>query len=128
MEDCIFCKIANGEIMPQIVWQDDSHIAFLDQNPIKPGHTLVIPKRHNDYVFDLDNGEYSKLFLAVKEVANRIKLKLNPKRVGVLVEGFGVPHAHVHLVPIDHGYELNPANAKTASAEELEKVIKIINA
>lgn len=129
MEDCVFCKIIKDEKSRQVIWEDENHIAFLDINPISPGHTLLIPKKHTDYFFDLDDREYTELMLKAKEVANKLKVKLNPKRVGVAVEGFGVPHVHVHLVPINRGHEMNPENAKPASVEELikiaDKILKI---
>jgi histidine triad (HIT) family protein len=94
----------------------------LDINPINPGHVLVIPKKHVDYLFDLEDKDYTALFLEAKKVAKGIKSALGPKRVGVAVEGFGVPHAHIHLVPINKGYELNPNNAKPMDKEELKKI------
>ena len=121
-ENCIFCKIINGEIPSIKIWEDEKHLAILDVNPINPGHTLVLLKKHEDYIFDLDDKEYQSLMLAVKKIAKIIKSKLNPKRVGIAVEGFLVPHVHVHLVPINHGNELNPERAKPSSREELEKI------
>jgi histidine triad (HIT) family protein len=123
MQDCVFCKIAKGEIPSQKVFEDEKYFAFLDANPINPGHTLVIPKKHTDYVFDLDNDEYEELFLEAKTLAKKIKSKLNPKRVGIVVEGFGVPHVHIHLIPINHARELDPHKAKPATKDELEEMM-----
>jgi histidine triad (HIT) family protein len=122
MNDCIFCKIAKGEIPSVKVWEDEKHLAILDVNPINPGHTLVLLKKHADYIFDLGDKEYQDLMLAVKKIAKIIKSRLNPKRVGIVVEGFLIPHVHVHLVPINHGNELNPERAKPSNKEELEKI------
>jgi histidine triad (HIT) family protein len=126
MNDCVFCKIIRGEIPTQKVWEDDKYFAFLDQTPIKPGHTLLLPKKHTDYVFDLPDDEYSELMLRAKELSKMLKTKMNSKRIGVAIEGFGVPHVHIHLVPINHGHELSPSDAKPATKDELEKVLNII--
>jgi histidine triad (HIT) family protein len=128
MENCIFCKIIKGEIPCVKIWEDEKHLAFLDLGQISPGHTLVIPKKHTDYIFDLEDDEYCELLLKGKEIAKKLKLKLNPKRVGLAVEGFGVPHVHLHMVPLNNGNELNPERATNPPIEELEKIAKIINA
>jgi histidine triad (HIT) family protein len=128
MENCIFCKIVKGEIPCVKIWEDEKYLAFLDLGQINPGHTLVIPKKHTDYIFDLEDNEYCELLLSGKKIAKKLKLKLNPKRVGLAVEGFGVPHVHLHMVPINNGNELNPERAAHPPIEELEKIAKIINA
>jgi histidine triad (HIT) family protein len=120
--DCIFCKIVEGEIPSVKIWEDEKHLAILDVNPISRGHALVLLKKHEDYIFDLEDKEYLSLMLAVKKIAKIIKDKLKPRRVGLLVEGFLVPHAHVHLVPINHVNELNPERARPSKKEELERV------
>ena len=107
MEDCVFCKIIKKEIEAPIVWENDSYIAFLDQHPIQPGHTLVVPKKHTDYIFDLEDSEYTELMLMAKDMAKKMKLTSNAKRIGMAVEGFGVPHVHVHLVPINNSGDLS---------------------
>src|SRR3989338_10600632 len=101
--DCIFCKIIDGEIPVVKIFEDKKYFAFLDMNPINPGHTLLIPKKHTDYLFDLSDDEYSELMLKAKYLAKLLKNKLAPKRVGILVEGFLIPHAHIHLVPLNKG-------------------------
>jgi len=126
MTDCIFCKIVKGEIPAVKVWEDENYIAFLDINPIQPGHTLVLPKKHSDDLFELDDRDYLELMIKSKEVAEMLKRKLKPKRIGVIVEGFAVPHVHVHLVPINKGGELNPERAKKATTEELNEIAKRI--
>jgi histidine triad (HIT) family protein len=125
MENCIFCKLAKEGSIHKI-WEDDKNMAFLDTNPIRPGHTLVIPKKHVGYIFDMDDKEYTDLMLASKKVAEILKKKLNPKRVGVLVEGFGVDHVHVHLVPIDNGGEVCLQYSKPASQDELKNIVNKI--
>ncbi len=126
MTDCIFCKIVKGEIPAVKIWEDEKHLAFLDVNPVNPGHTLIIPKKHNDYLFDLNDEEYNKLMLDAKKIAQLLKEKINPERIGVIVEGFAVPHVHVHLVPINHGGELSLSRGKPASTEELNKIAERI--
>jgi histidine triad (HIT) family protein len=120
--NCTFCKIAKGEIPSVKIWEDEKYLAFLDMNPINSGHTLLIPKKHTDYIFDLKNSEYSRLMLNTKKIANLLKEKLEPRRVGIAVEGFFVPHVHVHIVPLNKGNELNPERAKPMNQDELNKV------
>jgi histidine triad (HIT) family protein len=128
MKNCAFCKIVKGELPAVKLWEDEKYFIFLDNQPVKPGHVLVLPKKHTDYIFDLNDKEYIELMLKSKEVSKILKNKLNPKRVGIAVEGFGVPHVHVHLIPLDKGGEIDPANAKPASDEELNKIArKILN-
>lgn len=126
MNDCVFCKIAEGKIPAVKIWEDKKFIAILDINSINPGHTLLIPKKHDDYLFDLNDKEYSELMLKSKEVASILKKKLNPKRIGMAVEGFGVPHIHIHLVPVNNGNELNPERAVNMNPEELKKIAEKI--
>lgn len=95
----IFQRIVAGEIPCHKVWEDASHLAFLDINPRVEGHTLVIPKRPIDYLFDLSDQETTQLWLAVKTVADLLKRKLACRRVCVVVVGWEVPHCHVHLMP-----------------------------
>jgi len=123
--DCIFCKIAREEIPAVKVWEDKKYVAFLDTNPATIGHTLLIPKKHDDYIFNMKKREYSKLMLKAKEVAKILKEKLNSKRIGIIVEGFGVPHVHIHLIPINKSEEISQKKSKMNS-EELNKIAKMI--
>jgi histidine triad (HIT) family protein len=101
MTDCIFCKIAEGKIPVSKIWEDEKYIAFLDRQPLRKGHTIIIPKKHTETIFDLNEKEYSTLMLKAKEVAKILKLKYKTKKIIVLVEGFEIPHAHIHLIPSD---------------------------
>lgn len=103
----IFSKIAAGEIPSYKVAEDDKHYAFLDINPVAPGHTLVIPKKEVDYIFDLTDDEYLDLQLFAKRVAKAMKKSLPCERVGVAVIGLEVPHTHIHLVPINKESDMN---------------------
>lgn len=122
MEDSVFTKIVKGELPSYKVYEDDRFIAILDINPINPGHTLVVPKKQVDYLFDLSSDLYHDLFDIVKKLSDPIKSATNAKRIGLAVEGFAVPHVHVHLVPIYKGNELNPELAHQISEEEMKQV------
>ena len=98
----IFSKIAKREIPAYIVAEDDKFMAFLDIFPLKEGHTLVIPKIEIDYLFDLEDNLLTELNLFAKKVAIGIKKTVPCNRIGVTVIGLEVPHAHIHLIPIDH--------------------------
>ncbi|MDR3297154.1 MAG: HIT family protein, partial [Prevotellaceae bacterium] len=97
----IFTRIVNGEIPSYKVAEDEHCYAFLDINPMAKGHTLVIPKQEVDYLFDLDAQALSRLVLFAQRVAKAIPLAVPCKRVGVVVLGMEVPHAHIHLVPLN---------------------------
>ena len=125
--NCVFCKIIEGKIPAEKIYEDKTHIAFLDMKPINPGHVLVVPKAHEDYVFDMGDENYKELMLRAKTVSKIIKNKLKPKRVGMVVEGFGVPHVHVHLVPINGAMELNPERARISTNEELGEISRLLN-
>ena len=124
MKDCVFCKIAKGEIPSIKIWENEKYLAFLDVNPVKPGHTLLIPKKHDAYIFDLNDSEYLEIMSVAKIIAKKLKDSLNPPKVGMVIEGFGVEHIHIHLVPIDKSAELDPNKAKPATKEELQKIAK----
>ena len=101
MSDSIFTKIIQGEIPCYKIAEDDRFIAFLDVFPIKKGHTLVIPKAQIDYLFDLDDSLLSDLMIFSKKVAQKMERAISCERIGIAVIGLEVPHAHIHLVPLD---------------------------
>jgi histidine triad (HIT) family protein len=105
-EPSIFTRIINGEIPAYKIYEDDKVIAVLDIHPIYEGHTLVIPKNQVDHIWDLSPEDYEYLWQVCNKIAAHIREVINPTRVGVVVEGFGVPHCHVHLIPIYHGNDL----------------------
>lgn len=125
-EDCIFCKIVKGEIPSAKIGEDENFMAFLDVNPINKGHVLLIPKKHEEYLFDLEDKDYIELLLKAKEISKILKIKLLPKKVGMAVEGISIPHLHIHLVPVNNINELNPERAKHATQEELQEVARLI--
>jgi len=126
MKECIFCKIASGSVEAKKVWEDEKYLAFLDLEPITEGHLLLIPKKHSDYIFDLAEDEYRNLFDIAKKIAGPLKEAMRAKRVGIIVEGFGVPHVHIHLVPINLGNELDPNRAHRVDETQLNKTAEVI--
>lgn len=120
--DCIFCKIIEGTIPSQKVWEDENFFAFLDIRPLQKGHLLIVPKIHVEEIFDLPEDLYTKLFLAGNKLKKPLQQAVHSKKVGFIVEGFGVPHAHLHLIPINNPHELDPNKAHSVNKEELEKV------
>ena len=114
----IFTKIVNGEIPAYKIAEDDRFLAFLDINPLTKGHTLVIPKQETDYLFDLDEDLFADLNRFAHKVAKAIKPAMNCKRVGVCVIGFEVPHAHVHLIPINGMSDMNFSLPKLKLSKE----------
>ena len=124
----IFTKIIRGEIPCYKVAEDEKYFAFLDINPLMEGHTLVVPKKENDYIFDLNDDDLSGLMLFSKKVALGIQKAVPCARIGVAVVGLEVPDTHIHLVPINSVSDLNFKNPKLKlSAEEFEKIAKRIN-
>ncbi len=103
----VFTKIVNGEIPSYKVAEDDNYYAFLDINPLAQGHTLVIPKHEVDYIFDLPEWEYAGLWNFASRVAKALGAAVPCKRVGIAVLGMEVPHAHIHLVPLQHESDLD---------------------
>ena len=126
MEKTIFEKIIAGEIPSYKVYEDDKVYAMLDIEPLSDGHVLVIPKNSVDLLWDLQEEDYEYLWKISKEIAQKMQKVLKPLRVGAVVEGFGVPHAHIHLVPLydaevmklHHGYPVKK------SSEDLAEIAK----
>lgn len=132
MVDCIFCRIVKKEIPCKSVYEDDYFFAFFDIHPLNPGHTLVIPKKHDRWVWDVkDIGGYYEV---VGKIANALRKALKIEYVVSLVYGEDVPHAHIHLVPRfendGHGYAVDPKNVKDISVKEMtdmqERIKKLL--
>jgi histidine triad (HIT) family protein len=124
----IFTKIVNGEIPAYKVAEDENYLAFLDIFPVAKGHVLVIPKKEVDYLFDLDNELYTGLQLFAKKVAAGLKKAIPCQKVGVLVLGLEVPHAHIHLVPMQNeGDLLNFSNKKRFTSKEFAEITQLIS-
>ena len=124
----IFSRIVAGEIPCYKVAEDEKNFAFLDINPVAPGHVLVIPKQEVDYIFDLNDQDYADLQIFAKRVAEAIKQALPCRRVGVAVMGLEVPHTHIHLIPINEEADMNFFKEKSAlSAEEMADIASKIS-
>ncbi len=124
----IFSKIIAGEIPCHKVAEDDEFIAFLDINPLVKGHTLVVPKLEIDYLFDIDDLSLAHMMVFSKKVAIAIKNSVDCSRIGVTVIGLEVPHAHIHLIPIQGMHDMNFALPKLKlSPEEFKSIATKIN-
>jgi histidine triad (HIT) family protein len=119
----IFTKIINGEIPCYNIAEDDNYFAFLDINPLRAGHTLVVPKKETDYIFDLDDEYLGGMIIFSKKVAAAIKSAIPCNRIGVAILGLEVPHAHIHLVPMDTMEDINFRNPKLKFTPEEFKEI-----
>jgi histidine triad (HIT) family protein len=115
----IFSKIISGEIPCHKIWEDDRFFAFLDINPIQPGMTILVPKLEISDGFEMTDDLYCAWMLAAKKLIPAIKAASGSERVGLVIEGLEVPHAHIKLIPISHPGDLAQSNAKPASAEDL---------
>ena len=114
----IFTRIVNGEIPCYKIAEDENYLAFLDINPLAIGHTLVIPKKEIDYIFDIDDTLLSGLIVFSKKVAYAIEKAIPCKRIGVSVIGLEVPHAHVHLIPLNTMNDINFTRTKLSPSKE----------
>ncbi|MFH1330364.1 MAG: HIT family protein [Actinomycetota bacterium] len=124
----IFTRIIQGEIPSHRVYEDDHTCAFLDINPARPGHTLVVPRWEAPGVFDLDPAAYEALWRAVRRVAGSLQRATGCERVVVVVYGADVPHAHVHLIPLEAGEHLPFPEPRPASPEDLGAMAEQIRA
>ena len=121
----IFTKIINNEIPAYKVAESEKFLAFLDAAPLQRGHTLVIPKVEVDYIFDINDDLLSEMIVFAKIVSKKIKSNLNCNRIGMAVIGLEVPHAHIHLIPINQMDDMNFANSKLKlSSEEMTEIQK----
>jgi histidine triad (HIT) family protein len=115
----IFTRIVEGEIPSYKVAESEDFYAFLDINPLAKGHTLVIPKKEIDYIFDVEDDLYKELFLFAKKVGKAIESVIPCKRIGIIVFGLDVPHAHIHLIPINKASDMSFESPKL-SLEQTE--------
>ena len=127
MTDSIFTKIIKGEISCFKVLENEDFIAFLDVNPVNKGHTLVVPKLQIDYIYDLPEDIFSKLFIFSKKVAQMLKNSFRCNRIGISVVGLEVPHAHIHLIPINKIEDMNFERPRVNySKDDFELILKKI--
>lgn len=124
----IFTRIINGEIPSYKVAEDENFYAFLDINPLMKGHTLVVPKQEVDYLFDLDDNILQKMTIFAKRVAAQIKCKIECKKVAMIVLGLEVPHAHIHLIPMNTESDVDFRKEKlNLTPEEFTQIAKELN-
>lgn len=126
MDDCIFCKIIQGKIPCEKIYEDDKYIAFLDITPVSDGHTLVVPKKHNETFFELNEKEVEELYKTVQKVAKIIKSKIKPNGIRITQnngKGAGqiINHIHVHIMPANSVDEIY-SGSKKMTAEQLKKI------
>ncbi|MBD5210165.1 MAG: HIT family protein [Bacteroidales bacterium] len=124
----LFSRIAAGEIPSYKVAETDRYFAFLDINPVQPGHVLVIPKNETDYIFDIEDDEYAGLTLFAKKVARALRRAVPCRKVGVAVIGLEVPHAHIHLVPMSKEGDLDFSKKTTLPEAEMKALAEAIAA
>tara|TARA_B100001250_G_C19725590_1_gene755898 strand:+ start:515 stop:907 length:393 start_codon:yes stop_codon:yes gene_type:complete len=125
--ETIFSKIINKKIPCHLVAENKVAISFMDINPIQKGHVLVVPKLQVDYLFDLDEKTYHDLWSFTKIIADALKKTIPCKRIGVSVIGFEVPHAHIHLIPINNVVDMNFTNKIKTNSTDLAILSKIIS-
>lgn len=124
----IFSKIIAGEIPSYKIAEDDRYFAFLDINPVNWGHTLVVPKHETDYIFDIEDEELTGMVLFAKKVAKAIKKAMPCRKVGVTVLGLEVPHAHIHLVPLQREGDMDFSNKiSDPDPEKMREIAKAIS-
>lgn len=124
----LFSRIAAGEIPSYKVAETDRYFAFLDINPVQPGHVLVIPKKETDYIFDIEDDEFAGLQLFAKKVAKALRAAVPCRKVGVAVIGLEVPHAHIHLVPMSKEGDLDFTKKSTLPDTEMKAIADAIAA
>lgn len=124
--DCIFCKIANGEIPSVKIWEDEEHLAILDINPYAKGHTLVIPKKHSEWVWDISDKDYIRYMKIVKYLANVLRKAFDTEWVEEVIAGVGVSHSHIHLLPRQKNDGLGEIPIKPISPKPSEREMKEI--
>lgn len=106
-EKSIYTRIIDGEVMEPIIYEDDKVIVILSAQPICEGHTLVIPKKHTEHIWDIDDEDYKYLWQIAKKFALRLRIVMNVDRVGMVIKGFSVSHTHIHLIPVNHNSRVN---------------------
>jgi len=123
----IFSKIVSKEIPSFRVCEDDNFLAFLDINPLKKGHTLVIPKKETDYIFDIKSQEYEDLWSFAKDVAKGMKKVIDCERISIVVMGLEVPHAHIHLIPLNNIQDIDFSQPKLKILDqEMQEIANLI--
>ena len=128
MRNCIFCQIAQHKIEHNTIWEDGSFIAFLDKYPQQRGHVLLIPKAHYEDIFDMPDELYVEFLKRAKMLGGVLKTALKSKRVGLVVDGYGVAHVHIHLIPTNVPDSLDSANKIVFDKAEFPEIVKLLKA
>ena len=130
MTTCIFCQVISGSQEHFRYFESSQSIVFLDRKPVNPGHSLIVPKQHVDYFFDLGQPVYEEMFKVARTLEPVLRAVTQAPRIGLVVSGFGIHHAHLHLVPLHADFELDPDRARPATDEALvaiqEKLIQAL--
>lgn len=131
MKECLFCNIAEGEVSTHKIYEDEMTFAFLDKHPINPGHVLVIPREHQENFYALTDPAYQAVFQTAKRLAKTVSEKMNPKKVGLVAAGWDVPHAHIHIVPMQDYHDITSktaleGNRANPQETELENVAALL--
>ena len=116
---CIFCEILAERAPAHMVWSDGDHVAFMDIRPVATGHVLLIPRTHVEWVEELTADAHARLFAAARRLAPAVARAADAPHAGYAVEGYGVPHAHLHLVPVRRAGDLDPCRQSSATHDEL---------
>ncbi len=127
MNRCIFCQIIKNELPSHKLWENESFLAFLTLGSLNRGHTLLVTKKHVDYIFDLEEPFFAEIFQTAKQLSKPLKKAMAAKRIGVIIEGFTVPHVHIHLVPLHYEDEIDPRRVKRMTDIELAETAEQIN-
>jgi histidine triad (HIT) family protein len=127
-QGCIFCRIVAGQAPAEVVWSDVEHVAFLDRRPITAGHVVLVPRAHVPWVDELSAEAHAKLFARVRELAGSVAMAAGAPHTGIAVEGYGVPHAHVHLVPVWRGGDLDPCRQAPVTAADMHAAAERLRA
>ncbi len=129
MKPCVFCKIIKGTLPCFKIYEDKETLAFLDKHPINSGHILVIPKKHIPHFVNLKSKLYQHCMLVTHKLAKKVNKSMNPKRVGLAIAGFDVPHTHIHIIPLRHHNDITSKSLlegkiSNPKAKELEQILK----
>lgn len=127
-EDCIFCKIIAGTAPSYKLWEDGDFLAFLDNKPIMPGHLLIVPKSHASYLFDMSRRDYDAILDRLHRLEAPLRAVMQARRIGVLVEGFGVDHVHVHMIPLTDKGQIQQKGRTDVTEDEFAQIAEKIRA
>jgi len=126
--DCIFCKIIAKKIPAHVIYENESTLAFLDNLPVRMGHTLVVPKKHEAHLTQLDEATYAETMRVAHIIARKIEKEIKPVRVGLMIQGFDVPHVHIHIIPMEDSQDISTCRAciEKPSEEDFIKIAQLL--